>query len=118
QQARRRRLAPARRGQPRRPAALLGGQHRRLRARPPGEPLLRQPAGGAAAGAPEERSPPPSRQVGWGVSTLRANRMKPSGSASRKKARSSTVRSAPVQPKMTALGGVIVLHAPLPLGGE
>jgi peptide/nickel transport system permease protein len=50
-----------------------------------------------------ERRSSTSRRVRSGVSTLRANSMKPRGSASRNNARSSAMRSGPAQPKMTAL---------------
>src|SRR5262249_25569760 len=72
---------------------------------------------GASARATDERSSSTSRRVRSGVSTLRPNRMKPSGSASRKKARSSAVRSGPAQLKMTARGTGMATIPPPSYGG-
>src|SRR5579883_2351975 len=47
-----------------------------------------------------------------GLAQLRWNRMKPSGSASRRKRRYSAVRAGPAQPKMTARGSRLDKDAP------
>src|SRR5207245_1955193 len=55
---------------------------------------------GASARPTDWRSPATRERTWSGFSTLRANRMKPSGSAARKKSRSSAVSEVPAQPKM------------------
>ena len=84
-------------------ASTSGGGQRRPGGGPP--PPTPPPPPPPETGAPHptaSRRSPVRRRNCAGPSTLRANRMKPKGSASRKKAASSAASAVPAQPRMAA----------------